>query len=295
MDLELGLECVWKMPSILGESPAWVARENAVYWVDLFGRKAHRLGFADGSRKSWSFDAEVTCLAPRERGGFIGTTRHEVAFFDFEGDIATSRPIATVEADWPGNRFNDGKVDVHGRFWTGTMDADCKSDTGALYRVDPDLSVRKMDAPYICGNGPAFSADNRTLYHAETMKGAIYAFDFDPDGEIRNKRVFVHFPDPAAGRPDGMTVDSEGCLWVCHFGGGRVTRHSPRGELLVTMPLPVPNPTSCVFAGPDLDTLFITTATHGLSPEERRKHPLAGSLFRCVPGAKGLPMPLFGG
>ncbi|HAO99101.1 MAG TPA: hypothetical protein DCQ83_03540 [Fibrobacteres bacterium] len=289
------LKCVWEIPAILGEGPLWVERENALYWVDVVGKQVHRLSLADGGKKSWNFDTEVTSLAPRKQGGFIGTVRHGFAFFDFSSDVVKPQLIVSFETDIPGNRFNDGKADVHGRFWAGTVDeANWRDETGTLYRMDRDLKIKEADAPYICSNGPAFSVDNKTFYHTETMKGTVYAFDFSPGGEISNKRVFVKLKDGEGG-PDGMTVDSEDCLWVCHFGGGRVTRYSPKGELLQTLMMPVPNVTSCTFAGKDLDTLFITTARYGMSDEDVANYPIAGSLFSVKPGVRGLPVPMFGG
>ena len=287
------LKCVWEIPAILGEGPLWVERENALYWVDVVGKQVHRLSLADQARKSWPFETEVTSLAVRKSGGFIGTTRHGFAFFDF--DRGEFKPISSHETDLPGNRFNDGKADAHGRFWAGTVDeAGWKSETGSLYRLDSDLSVRKIESGYICSNGPAFSADNKTFYHTKTMKGTVYAFDFNAKGEISNKRPFVKLGE-GQGFPDGMTVDAENCLWVCQFGGGRVTRFSPEGKVLQVVTMPVPNVTSCTFGGRDLDTLYITTARYFMSPEAIAQYPLAGSLFSCKPGVQGLPTFSFGG
>jgi xylono-1,5-lactonase len=288
-------QCVWEEPAILGEGAVWVERENALYWVDVVGKKVHRYGLAGGTRKTWSFATEVPCLAPRRLGGFVGATRHGLAFFDFSADVVEPQVIAEFETDIPGNRFNDGKADARGRFWAGTVDeANWRDATGSLYRLDADLSVRKIESGYICSNGPAYSADNKTFYLNETMKGLIYAFDFGADGEIRNRRPFVKLGDGEGG-PDGLTVDAEDCVWVCHFGGGRVSRFSPQGERLQTVLLPVPNVTSCTFAGAGLDTLYITTARYGMSEEDIRKQPLAGSLFACQPGVRGLPTQLFAG
>ncbi len=291
----MDLKCIWKTPAILGEGPLWVERENALYWVDVVGKQVHRLGLADDSRKSWSFPTEVTSLAPRKQGGMVATTRHGFAFIDFNSANPQAEIFASFESDIPGNRFNDGKADRHGRFWAGSVDeAGWKAETGSLYRLNADLSVEKKDGPYICSNGPAFSADQKTFYHSETMKGLVYAFDFDEAGEIRNKRPFVKLKDGEGGC-DGMTVDSENCLWVCHFGGGRLTRYSSKGALLLTLSMPVPNVTSCTFGGKDLDTLFITTARYGMGEEDLSKYPLAGSLFACKPGVKGLPTSQFAG
>jgi D-xylonolactonase len=294
-NLTLTPECVWETPALLGEGPVWDERENALYWVDVVGKKVHRYRPADGARKTWSFETEVTSLAPRRRGGFVGTTRHAFAFFDFSGDAARPRLIAEIEADIAGNRCNDGKADAWGRFWAGTVDeANWRDATGSLYRLDADLEVRKIEGGYICSNGPAYSVDNKTFYHNETMKGLIYAFDLGEDGEIRNKRPFAKLGEGEGG-PDGLTVDAEDCVWVCHFGGGRITRFSPRGERMRTVLLPVPNVTSCAFGGTGLDTLYITTARYGMGEEDIRKQPLAGSLFALKPGVCGLPTPYFEG
>jgi len=287
------LKCVWEEPAILGEGPLWDARENAVYWVDIVSKKLHRYGLADGARRTWTFETEVTSLAARQQGGFVGTLRDGFAFIDLEGEAV--EPVVMPETDLPGNRFNDGKVDAAGRYWAGSMDAGEKLESGSLYRLDSDLSLHKMDDNYIITNGPTFSVDGKTLYHTDTAKRTIYAFDFSENGAISNKRVFVQLEAEEEGYPDGMTVDSENCIWLCHFAGSRITRYSPEGEVLQVIPMPVPNVTSCTFAGPDLDRLYITTARHLLSEEGIRKHPLSGSLLSCKPGVTGLPTPLFAG
>jgi len=287
------IKSVWEEPAILGEGPLWAARENAVYWVDIVSKKVHRYALADGARRTWTFETEVTSLAERQQGGLVGTVRDGFAFIDLE--THTIEPVAMPEADIPGNRFNDGKVDENGRYWAGSMDDGEKRESGSLYRLDSDRSLHKMDGNYSITNGPTFSVDGKTLYHTDTAKRTIFAFDFSEDGAISNKRVFVQLEAEEEGYPDGMTVDSENCIWLAHFAGSRITRYSPAGRVLKVIPMPVPNITSCTFAGPDLDTLYITTARHLLSDEDVRKYPLSGSLFSCKPGVPGLPTPLFAG
>jgi xylono-1,5-lactonase len=287
------VKCVWEEPAILGEGPLWVARENAVYWVDIVGKKVHRYGLVDGSRRTWRFEVQVTSLAARQLGGFVGTVRGGFAAIDLQ--TSTIEPIAMPESDMPQNRFNDGKVDGSGRYWGGSMDDGEKLVSGSLYRLDADLSLHKMDDNYTITNGPTFSADGKTLYHTDTAKGTIFAFDFNEDGAISNKRAFIQVATEEDGYPDGMTVDSEDCIWLCHFSGSRITRYSPAGKILEVIAMPVPNITSCTFAGPELDTLYITTARHLLSEEDVIKYPLSGSLFSCKPGVTGLPTTLFAG
>lgn len=287
------LQCVWQIEASLGEGPLWVSRENAIYWVDIIKKQVHRLALADGAKKTWQFDVEVTSLAAREQGGFVGTIRDGFAFIDFEN--SSTDPIVLPEANMPGNRFNDGKVDGYGRYWAGSMDNNGERESGSLYNLDANLNLHKIDQNYIITNGPTFSIDGKTIYHTDSIKGTIYAFDWTASGAISNKRIFIQLEDPAEGKPDGMTVDSENCIWLCHFGGARITRYSPAGEILQVIPLPVPNITSCTFAGSNLDTLYITTARLNINAADLAKYPLAGSLFACKPGVTGLPTPNFAG
>jgi len=285
--------CIWEIPAQLGEGPLWVAAENALYWVDIIGQQAHRFRLTDGSQRSWTFDQPVTSLAIRQSGGFVGTVRDGFATINLA--TGTIEPITLPEADLPENRFNDGKVDGNGRFWAGSMNMKEKEDTGSLYRLDPDHTLHKLDSEYIITNGPAFSVDGQTMYHNDTVKGMVYAFDLHNDGMIGGKRPFAQLTFAKEGAPDGMTVDSENCLWLAHYGGARLTRYAPSGEILAVVPLPVPNVTSCTFGGPKLDTLYITTACQQMSPAELEQYPLSGSLFAYQPGVTGLSTPLFAG
>ncbi|MDE2820781.1 MAG: SMP-30/gluconolactonase/LRE family protein [Chloroflexota bacterium] len=287
------VKLAWEIPAQLGEGPVWVEAENAVYWVDIYRNQAHRYSLADGAKKTWTFDFAVTSLNPRRGGGFVGTIKDGFVAIDF--DNLSVDPIQLPEADLPNNRFNDGKVDKSGRYWAGTMDLDQSAETGALYRLDPDLSVSKVDDDYIICNGPTFSLDNSIIYHTDSIKRKIYALDIGADGSLSNKRLFAEFTKDTDGVPDGMTTDSEDCLWVAHFGGARVTRYSPAGEILQVVPIPALNITSCAFAGADLDTLYIVTASTAMSDEQLKQYPLAGSLFSYQPGVKGVPTPLFAG
>ena len=287
------VQLVWEIPAILGEGPLWVEAENAVYWVDIFSNKVHRYALADGGKTTWTFDFEVTSLSPRRAGGFIGTIKDGYAYINF--DVLSASPIVLPEADQPGNRFNDGKVDNSGRYWAGTMDIEQVGETGSLYRLDPDLSVRQCDSDYIICNGPTFNLDNTVIYHTDSIKRTIYALDMAPNGDLSNKRVFAEFTNDSDGVPDGMTVDSEDCIWVAHFGGARITRYSPAGDILQVVPIPALNITSCTFGGADLDTLYIVSASTAMSDEQLKQYPLAGSLFSYKPGVKGTPTPLFAG
>jgi xylono-1,5-lactonase len=286
-------ECIWDAHALLGEGPLWSEKEQALYWVDILGHKLHRYSMQTGQR-SWDFDQEISAIAERENAtGLVITQRHGFAFFD--PHTGKLEQAVQVEPEFPGNRFNDGKVDRMGRFWAGTMDFGCKQATGSLYRLTPDLKFKKMDSGYPVTNGPAWSADYHTLYHNDSVNGHVYAFDFALEtGELSNKRLFLEF-SKEEGSPDGMTTDAEGGLWIAHWGASKVTRHDPHGKVTQTITLPCSQITSCAFGGPHLRTLFITSAADGLSPAELEREPLAGGLFAVDLDVGGVPANKFKG
>lgn len=277
--------CVADVQALLGEGPVWVASEQALYWVDIHGRKIHCRAFESGHLSSWDAPFRVGSLAPRSAGGFVAGTDEGLALVDpKQGEYV---PFANPEPDRPTNRFNDGKLDREGRFWAGTMDDSEKAAQGALYRIGPDLGWTRVDDGYRVTNGPAFSPDGRTMYHNDSGRQLTYAFDLGPDGEAANRRILASYGE-SDGYPDGMTVDSEGCLWIAFWDGWCLRRLSPAGEIIETLKVPVQRPTSCAFGGPELDQLFITSARVGLDEAALEPQPQAGGLFQVRPGAKGL-------
>lgn len=275
----------------LGEGPLWSARENAIYWVDILAPALYRYSLADGSVKRWPMPERIGWVVERRsQPGFIAGLQS--GFVELVLEPFAIRPIVDPEPHYPGNRLNDAKVDQHGRLWTGTMDAAMRETTGSLYCMQPDFSVRRMDEGYKITNGPAFSPAQDCMYHNDTGRGVVYRFDLSADGEIGNRRVFLKFTRDM-GSPDGMTVDAEGHVWIAHWGGSRVCRYTPDAALDRTINLPASQITSCVFAGPQLDRMFVTSAAQGL---DRSKEPLAGALFEVnVGGVRGLPSGMFGG
>ena len=286
------LECIWQARALLGEGPVWDVRDNALYWVDIKAPSLHRYVPASGAKQTWPMPEPIGCVAPRRRGGFVAALKSGFAFLD--PDHGRLEPIENPEPHLPDNRFNDGKCDAQGRFWAGSMDDREREKTGWLYRLNPDLSWQRMDGGYICTNGPAFSPDGKTAYHTDTLGRTIYAFDLSEVGDLANKRVFAHIAE-TDGFPDGMSVDADGGVWVCHWGGWRVTRFTPCGIVDRTIALPVAQVTSCAFGGPDFATLFITTAAIGLDEAALRGQALAGGVFAIQPGVRGLPAPQFAG
>jgi xylono-1,5-lactonase len=288
--------CVLPAGALLGEGVLWSVREQLLYWVDILGRRLHRVDPATGRTAHWNFPEEISAIAERTAApGLIVTMRRGFALFDpATGD--EPRYLHQPEAALPGNRFNDGKCDAQGRFWAGSMDFACEAPTGALYRYDPDGRCTRHDGGFAVTNGPTWSADGRTLYFNDTVNGRIYAYDFDAQaGTLSNKRLW-HSLEPGDGVPDGMTTDAAGRIWIAHWGGACVSCHDPvTAQELQRVKLPTRNVTNCAFGGPDLRTLFITTARTGLAPEQLEAEPLAGGLFAAMVDSPGRPAHLFGG
>jgi sugar lactone lactonase YvrE len=285
MGSETKVECVADVRAELGEGPVWVAAEQALYWLDINGRRIFRLDAA-GKRDERPTPMRVGSIAPRAGGGFIAGTDQGIALVDLDPD--RFELVASPERHLPHNRFNDGKVDRQGRFWAGTMDDRETGSAGALYRIDPDRACTAIDGGYGITNGPAFSPDGAVMYHSDTLRQVTYAFDLDAAGVAANRRVFLQF-GTGEGHPDGMTVDAEGCLWIAFWGGWCVRRFSPDGNLLRTVELPVEQPSSCAFGGPGLDRLYVTSATKGLDQTALAMQPNAGGLFMLIPGVRGIP------
>lgn len=285
------VQCVADVAAVLGEGPVWVEREAALYWVDIKGHGVFRLD-GSGAVRRWDTPFRIGSLAPRDRGGFVAGTERGFAFVDLES--MRFDPFDHPEADLPGNRFNDGKLDREGRFWAGTMDDSERSAAGSLYRLDARLQCGRVDEGYSVTNGPAFSVSGRRMYHNDSGRQTTYMFDLDEQGVASNRREFLRFGE-GDGFPDGMTVDREDCLWIAFWDGWCVRRFSPDGECLATFRLPVQKPTSCAFGGPALDRLYITSASIGLGDEDKAAQPCAGGLFMLDTGTTGVADSPFAG
>jgi sugar lactone lactonase YvrE len=268
----------------VGESPLWDEARRCLWWVDVEGKAIHRRGLADGCHRSWTVTQAPAALALNEDGDLIvaaGLGWH--VFDDATGELSLMTPCPVQR---PQTRFNDGVVDAKGRFWTGTLH-DAREPVGELFCLHEGVA-RSATAGLRTQNGCAISPDGKTFYLADSHPDvcAIWEHDFDLEtGALENRRLFHR---PAKGRPDGATIDSEGCLWFAAVDGGCVVQLDPDGREIHFIPLPVSRPTKPAFGGADLGTLFITSMSLGT---DAALEPLAGSVFAIETGARGLPMP----
>ena len=275
--------CVWPLGCELGEGPLWW--ESALWFTDIKRKTVHRFDPETGNGDSWQAPSEVGFLAPLDAHRFIAGAK--TGLYEFAPGTGDFTRIRQVEPDRPFNRLNDGAVDPQGRLWFGSMDDGESQPGGQLYRFHRG-SLAPMDSGYVITNGPAISLDGRTLYHTDTLQKRIYAFDLGVDGSLANKRLFVTIEE-GAGYPDGPVVDSEGCLWTGLFGGWAARRYAPSGQLLESVSFPTANITKLAFAGPDLTTVYATTASKGLDAAALAAQPLAGGLFQFQAQVPGQP------
>jgi sugar lactone lactonase YvrE len=286
------VELLYQSEAQLGEGPAWEARTQTLYWVDILGKRVHL--FQHGKDEFIQLDEMVGCLAPAKDGGLILALRNSFA----QLELATGKltQLLALQDEPSGNRFNDGKCDPAGRFLAGTMDHDEKEACGSLYTLDLLGNCRRLLSGLRISNGLAWSPDFRSFYYIDTPTRQVQAFDYDLEsGEIAYPRTAIRVPE-ALGWPDGMTSDLQGHLWISLWGGAQVTCWNPAtGNLLHSVPVPALQCSSCVFGGPDMSDLYITSARVGLDQAALARYPLSGSLFRLKTGVQGMPTFTFGG
>lgn len=267
------------------EGPVWSEQWGGLRWVDMLAGDVLSLD-DDGRVGRHHVGAVAAALRPRRSGGAVIATERGFALEDRDGRVT---PLPDLWDD-PGIRMNEGACDPDGRFYCGSMAYDKRPGAAAVYRLDPDGGTRVVLRGVTISNGLDWSPDGSLAYYNDTDTGRTDVFDYDPEAGLTNRRPFVEMPD--GGRPDGLTVDADGGVWVALANAGAVHRYSPGGALEAIVRLPVPKVTACTFGGPDLDRLFVTTSREGLDPGE---HPAAGALFMTRPGVTGLPAREFAG
>lgn len=285
------VRCAAEGRDILGEGPMWDARDNRLYWFDIKGCRLNWLSHGDGARGGWDLPWRASVAAPRAGGGLVLATEAGIARFDTTTGLAEL--VAPMDLE-PGFRSNDGKIDLAGRLWWSSMDDDGGKRPGALFRTDPDGTTHQVLEGIHIANTVSVSPDGGTMYLADSALRLIWAFAITDEGMLADRRVFLDMSGETGG-PDGSAVDAQGYLWNVQWGAWRMVRYAPDGSVDRIVALPVEHPTSCAFGGPDLATLYVTSAREGLSEAQLEGQPLAGSVFALEPGVSGLPLPAFGG
>jgi sugar lactone lactonase YvrE len=286
------IACIHQGKDVVGECPVWDAEQQTLYWVDVDRGKVHRRN-APGVVECWQFDGPVSAVAL--------TTSPHVLLVAVGGNLLLWSPsddirtiLAHVETRFPSMRLNDGAVGPASEFWVGSMTNNVAADgnpvavhhwdDGTLYRACSNGTVTTIDCGFRVPNTVVWSPDERLFYCGCSIQNTIWRYDYDPASQsISHRRPFLLPSQP--GSPDGSAIDADGFLWNCRWGGGAILRISPQGEVVLKVDLPISNPTSCTFGGPNLTTLYVTSAALGTSAQEN----LAGALFSIETGVRGLP------
>lgn len=281
------VELVLDIHNETGESPVWDDKASRLWWTDIPGRTLHRLDPETNLHDTFAFPGRVGSFAVRQSGGLVLAMEHGFCFYDPQtGAIST---LAEPEAHLPNHRFNDGRCDRQGRFLAGSMNLARDGAAAKLWRLGGDASVTAVADDCTIANGLGFSLDGKTMYWVDGGRRQVFSFDYDTaSGTPTNRRLWID-DAIAPGGPDGAAIDADGCYWSARWMGGCVVRFTPAGKVDRIIQVPVSRVTMCAFGGSDLKTLFITTATEGMTEAEHKAEPLAGGLFAVRPGVAGLP------
>lgn len=272
--------------AVTGEAPLWCQRTSTLYWLDLQGRTLQCLPAPFTHTRSLPLPYRPSCLCLRPDGTLLVGYRKGLGIIDPATGATRQLPLGPVDLDVVS--FNDGIADAAGRLWIGTRHREATDPVGALYRIGPGLHVHRAQDGITLSNGLAFSPGGRTLYHADSRPGLVHAYDVDmAAGTLSARRLLLDYTG-AGRRPDGMTVDAEGALWVAEIDGWRIARYAPDGTRLQEIMLPVQKPSSLAFGGDDMRTLFVTSIAFGLTDAELARQPAAGRLLMLRPGPMGV-------
>lgn len=286
---EIGLDAVLvDCGDELGEGPVWDAEAGLLRWVDLLGGAIQSWDPATGEHQRIDHTGTLGAVIPRRgRGPLIAAGRE---FIGLDEDGTVGRTLLALEPDLPDNRLNDCRCDTAGRLWAGTMSSAVGTPgQGSVYRIDADLEPQRAIAATTISNGIGWDPADRWMYFIDSATYSLDAFEFDAASGTLGERRPLASIDRAEGLPDGLAVDAEGGIWVALFGGGRVNRYTPEGELDQILRLPFRNPTCPAFGGAGMETLFITTARYERVPKESDRTPSAGALLALDVGVPGLP------
>ena len=269
-------ECVWKTKNTLGEGTVWIKELNSVFFVDIKKKKIFLLNTKTNKKKIIKVDKEIGFVVHIKNDIFILGLKSELRIINLKNfNVLFSIKIESKKLN---NRINDGKTDPAGRLWFGTMDNFEKKCTGSLYCLDNYLRLHKVDDKYFITNGPAFLNKNN-FYHTDSRKRIIYKIRINNKLKIVKKSIFVKF-NKLDGSPDGMTTDRKNNLWVCHYGGSRISVYDLNGKMIKKIILPAKNITNCTFGGLRNNELFVSSARKDMKLKEIKKYPLSGGLFK---------------
>ena len=278
-------KAIWKAKTKLGEGTLWVPSHNSIYFVDIKKKNILFSNVKNNKKKIIKLDKEIGFLSHIKKNIFILGLKSELRIFNIKNKKIL-RSIK-IEKDKPFNRINDGKTDLEGRLWFGTMDnLERKIKNGSLYCLDRKLVLHKVDSKYYITNGPAF-INNNTFLHTDSGSKTIFKIKINKKYKIIKKTKFLKF-SKKDGSPDGMTIDSKKNIWVCHFGGACITVYNLKGIKIHEVKLPAKNITNCIFGGINKNEIFVTSALKGMENYEIKKYNLSGSLFSIKTNVKGL-------
>lgn len=273
----------------LGEGPHWDTYSQSLFWVDIDKCEIHNYNANKGDKVVARLEVPVGAVVPSSSGELIVGADRGIAKIDATGSVTW---LAT---DLLGDRMNDGKCDPYGRFYVGSLTYDRRPGASALYCLDITGQIELVKSDVTISNGLGWSPDQKTMYFIDTPTRSVLAIDYDVSvGSLDNPRKFIDLT-LEDGNPDGMTVDSEGGLWIVMCRSGTLRRYSDQGRLDEFIEFPTKLTTSCAFGGAGLDTLFVTSGTFGYPPQELSDQPLAGSIFALDPGVKGMASNGYGG
>jgi sugar lactone lactonase YvrE len=279
----------------MGETPIWVEEEQVLFWVDAAKGLIYKQPLGDEGCKEFKPEFEARALTRRgDNGWVIATNNNGAAFWDEKTNECEF--VFDPYENNPDMAFNDATVDRQGRYLVNSYNkTDLNAPDGSIYRLDPDRSVHKIATGLVLANGMGFSPDGKTLYVVEMFRYTVAAYDYDTEkGEASNKRVFVQIPEEK-GMPDGLTVDTDGHVWLAHWGGWQISRFDPKGNIAREIKIPAEIVTCIGFGGQNMDELFITSATTSLTEEQLKTQPQAGDLFKIQLDVKGIPEEKFAG
>ncbi|WP_346880901.1 SMP-30/gluconolactonase/LRE family protein [uncultured Algibacter sp.] len=282
----------YKTEAKLGEGAIWNYKTNALLWIDIEGKAVHIYNPKTNKNRKIATPSRIGTIVPKNDGDVLVAL--EDGMYNLNLETETFTLFSDMKSDLADSRLNDGKCDPSGRLWVGSMHLEQLEGKANLYTINGRGEKETKIKNVTISNGIVWTSDKKTMYYIDTPTSQITAYDYDNEtGAISNKRIAVSIPTEL-GFPDGMTIDEENMLWVGMWNGNAVIRFNPEtGKVLEKIEVPAHNITSCAFGGDNLDVLYITSATVDMSDDELKEYPLAGSVFKVVPGVKGVKSSFF--